>query len=90
MKAYEARWQRTPDWFAMQDYDAVMTAAQVMKEKGPEREAIRRALREQKFSGLAGEIVADKEANMYHTSRIFRFEGKSPKLVETISLKPQL
>ena len=90
MKAYEARWQRTPDWFAMQDYDAVMTAAEVMKGKGPDREAIRHALREQKFAGLAGEIVADKEGNMYHTSRIFRFEGKTPKLVETISLKPQL
>jgi branched-chain amino acid transport system substrate-binding protein len=89
MKAYEARWQRTPDWFAMQDYDAVMTLAQVMGAKGADREAIRRALREQKFAGLAGEVVADKEGNMYHTSRIFRFEGKAPKLVETISLEPQ-
>jgi len=89
MKAYEARWQRAPDWFAMQDYDAVMTAAEIIGSKGADREAIRRGLREQKFQGLAGEIVADKEGNMYHTSRIFRFEGKSPKLLEAIAVQPQ-
>jgi branched-chain amino acid transport system substrate-binding protein len=89
MKAYEARWQRAPDWFAMQDYDAVMTLAAIMRAKGPDREAIRKALREEKFQGLAGEVVADKEGNMYHTSRIYRFEGKTPKLLETIALQPQ-
>lgn len=89
MKAYEARFSRIPDWFAMQDYDAVMTVAQIMREKGVDREAIRKGLREGKFNGLAGEVVADKEGNMYHTSRMYQFQGKSPKLLEAIAVEPQ-
>jgi branched-chain amino acid transport system substrate-binding protein len=89
MKVYEARWKRAPDWFAMQDYDAVMTLAAVLRTKGVDRETVRKALREDRFQGLAGEIVADKEGNMYHTSRMFRFEGKTPKLLEAITVTPQ-
>ena len=89
IKTYEARWQRTPDIFAMQDYDAVMALAAVLRSKGVEREAVRKALHAETFKGLAGEIVADKEGNMYHTSRVYLFEGKTPKLVETIALQPK-
>lgn len=89
IKAYEARWQRTPDWFAMQDYDAVMSLAAALRSKGVDREAVRKAMAADSFKGLAGDVISDKEGNMYHTSRVFRFEGKTPKLVDTIATQPQ-
>jgi branched-chain amino acid transport system substrate-binding protein len=89
MKAFEARWKRQGDLYALQDYDAVMTMAEVMRKTGTDREAFRKALKEGSFRGLAGEVVSDQEGNMYHTSQIFRFDGRTPKLVETIALQPK-
>ncbi|MDB5796940.1 MAG: hypothetical protein JWP36_842 [Paucimonas sp.] len=90
VKAYEARWKRSPDVFAVQNYEAIKMVAQVIESKGADREAIRKGLREVRYPGLLGEVVADQEGNMYHTSRIYRFEGKTPKLMEAISVKPKL
>lgn len=89
-KTYEARWKRAPDVFAVQNYEAVKMVAQVMETKGAEHETIRKGLREARYAGLLGEVMADQEGNMYHTSRIYRFEGKTPKLMEAISVKPKL
>ena len=89
VKAYEARWKRTPDIFALQNYESVKVLATVIEAKGSEPEAIRKALKEQRYAGLMGDVVSDQEGNMYHTSRIFRFEGKTPKLMEAIAVAPK-
>ena len=71
---YKKRAGFPPDMYIAQDYDAVKMLAEIMKEKGIERDAIRDGFKAKSYDGILGNYKADEEGTLWHRRVIMEFD----------------
>jgi branched-chain amino acid transport system substrate-binding protein len=83
LDAYRGAFNDQPDAYALAQYDAVMALGEVIQglrqgSAGPTPAAVRKALEEGSFSGIAMRYRSDGHGNMAHQASIVCFDGNSP------------
>lgn len=71
---YKKRAGFPPDMYIAQDYDAVKMLAEIMKEKGVDRDAIRDGFKSKSYDGILGNYKSDEEGTLWHQRVIMKFD----------------
>lgn len=71
---YKKRAGFPPDMYIAQDYDAVKMLAEIMKEKGVGRDAIRDGFKTKSYDGILGNYKSDEEGTLWHRRVIMKFD----------------
>lgn len=71
---YKKRTGFPPDMYIAQDYDAVKMLAEIMKEKGVDRDAIRDGFKVKSYDGILGNYKSDAEGTLWHQRVIMKFD----------------
>jgi branched-chain amino acid transport system substrate-binding protein len=81
---YKKRTGFPPDMYIAQDYDAVKMLAEIMKEKGVDRDAIRDGFKTRSYDGILGNYKSDEEGTLWHHRVIMKFDdnGKASVVVQ--------
>jgi branched-chain amino acid transport system substrate-binding protein len=82
--AYRAAFNTEPDAFALGQYDGVKMALAAVAKGARSGEAVRRALSEERYDGLAMSYRSDGKGDMAHSALIVCYDGlsRTPKVVK--------